>query len=111
MSCLPVKTARRSAFLHSKEDPSNSNSFSRAPTHCTYTTCTHTTMGPDEEGKALATPEYWDSRYAQSNGEDPTHEWFRSYEALEPFFKENLFATKPAEQAPRIVHLGTGDSV
>ena len=70
-----------------------------------------TTMGPDEEGKALATPEYWDSRYAQSNGEDPTHEWFRSYEALEPFFKENLFATKPAEQEPKVVHLGTGDSV
>jgi hypothetical protein len=70
-----------------------------------------TTMGPDEEGKALATAEYWDSRYAQSNGEDPTHEWFRSYEALEPFFKENLFATKPAESDPKIVHLGTGDSV
>jgi hypothetical protein len=68
-------------------------------------------MGPDEEGKALATPEYWDSRYAQSNGEDPTHEWFRSYEALEPFFKENLFATKPPQSQPRIVHLGTGDSV
>jgi hypothetical protein len=72
---------------------------------------TRTIMGPDEEGKALATPEYWDSRYAQSNGEDPTHEWFRSYEALEPFFKENLFATKPAEQEPKVVHLGTGDSV
>jgi hypothetical protein len=68
-------------------------------------------MGPDEEGKALATAEYWDSRYAQSNGEDPTHEWFRSYEALEPFFKENLFATKLAEKDPKIVHLGTGDSV
>jgi hypothetical protein len=67
-------------------------------------------MGPDEEGKALATPEYWDSRYAQSNGEDPTHEWFRSYEALEPFFKENLFATKSPATQPRIVHLGTGDS-
>jgi SAM-dependent methyltransferase len=67
-------------------------------------------MGPDEEGKALATPEYWDSRYAQSNGEDPTHEWFRSYEALEPFFKENLFATKPPDSQPKIVHLGTGDS-
>ena len=67
-------------------------------------------MGPDEEGKALATPEYWDSRYAQSNGEDPTHEWFRSYEALEPFFKENLFATKLPATQPRIVHLGTGDS-
>jgi hypothetical protein len=72
---------------------------------------TRTTMGPDEEGKALATAEYWDSRYAQSNGEDPTHEWFRSYEALEPFFKENLFATQPAEKVPKIVHLGTGDSV
>jgi CHAT domain-containing protein len=70
-----------------------------------------TIMGPDEEGKALATPEYWDSRYAQSNGEDPTHEWFRSYGALEPFFKESLFATKPAEKDPKVVHLGTGDSV
>jgi hypothetical protein len=83
--------------------------FSTLKTRCTHDQ--RTTMGPDEEGKALATPEYWDSRYAQSNGEDPTHEWFRSYEALEPFFKESLFATKPAEKEPRVVHLGTGDSV
>jgi hypothetical protein len=68
-------------------------------------------MGPDEEGRALATPEYWDSRYAQSNGSDPTHEWFRSYSALEPFFSSTLFTTKPATSAPKIVHLGTGDSV
>ena len=110
-----MKTVRRPAFPHRtaqhSEEERTSSSTSQPRTHRAQTTSIHAAMGPDEEGKALATPEYWDSRYAQSNGEDPTHEWFRSYTALEPFFKENLFTTKPAEQSPKIVHLGTGDSV
>jgi hypothetical protein len=98
-------------FPHTDEEEEKTATRTRHFLDLAHHSAVRTTMGPDEEGKALATPEYWDSRYAQSNGEDPTHEWFRSYEALEPFFKENLFATKPAEQEPKVVHLGTGDSV
>lgn len=68
-------------------------------------------MGSDEEGKALATPEFWDSRYDKADGENPTHEWFRSFSALKPFFEAHLFMGKPAEGNPRIIHLGSGDSV
>lgn len=67
-------------------------------------------MGADEEGKALATPEYWDSRYTTSTSNEPTHEWFRSYDALEPFFSTHLFPTYPSSSNPQIVHLGSGDS-
>ncbi|KAF7544346.1 hypothetical protein G7Z17_g10026 [Cylindrodendrum hubeiense] len=66
-----------------------------------------------EEDKALGRPDYWDSRYAKSDGDDPTHEWFRSFADLEPFFHKNLFETQgvKAEDAPLILHLGSGDSV
>lgn len=67
-------------------------------------------MGSDEEGKALATPEYWDSRYTTSTGPSPTHEWFRSYTALEPFFAKHLFTLYPPSSNPQILHLGSGDS-
>lgn len=64
-----------------------------------------------KEAEALATPGYWDNRYLQSDGENPTHEWFRSFEALEPFFTRHLFEPRSADQNPRILHLGSGDSV
>lgn len=67
-------------------------------------------MGADEEGKALATPEFWNGRYNESDGQNPTHEWFRSFDALKPFFQKHLFSKLPAEQKPRILHLGSGDS-
>ena len=68
-------------------------------------------MGSDEEGKALATPEFWNSRYNQADGENPTHEWFRSFSALKPFLQKHLFEQRSPETRPRIVHLGSGDSV
>jgi hypothetical protein len=83
-------------------------------------TCTYTLKRNRRDKTAHHQPSWdptkkakpWPLQNTQSNGEDPTHEWFRSYEALEPFFKENLFATKPPQDPqPRIVHLGTGDSV
>ncbi|KAH6627217.1 hypothetical protein B0J18DRAFT_426811 [Chaetomium sp. MPI-SDFR-AT-0129] len=62
---------------------------------------------------ALGRPEYWDEHYSKSDGEQPTHEWFRSFEDLEDFFHQNLF-TAPgltAADDPLILHLGSGDSV
>ncbi|KAK8233206.1 S-adenosyl-L-methionine-dependent methyltransferase [Phyllosticta capitalensis] len=60
----------------------------------------------ESEVEALAYAEFWDERYSKA-GEEPTHEWFRSFDALEPFFKKHLF-TKPHDA--RILHLGSGDS-
>ncbi|SMR55339.1 unnamed protein product [Zymoseptoria tritici ST99CH_1E4] len=78
-------------------------------------------MTPDEENAALATPEYWNSRYTSSSsssssnggsgsGSTPTHEWFRDYSSLKPFFRRHFFPHFRAENEPRIVHLGSGDS-
>lgn len=60
---------------------------------------------------ALSTSEYWDKRYAQADGENATHEWFRSFSALLPFLQTNLFDARPVDQNPKILHLGSGDSV
>jgi len=65
------------------------------------------------EGKAedaLAYSEYWDSRYSKSDGNQPTHEWFKSYDDLEPFFSRHLFQHRNPLQNPKILHLGAGDS-
>ncbi|KAK4616181.1 EEF1A lysine methyltransferase 4 [Fulvia fulva] len=67
-------------------------------------------MGSDEEGKALATPQFWDSRYGKSDGESPTHEWFRTFDALKPFFEAHLFQHRKPDSNPKILHLGSGDS-
>ncbi|KAF2087702.1 S-adenosyl-L-methionine-dependent methyltransferase [Saccharata proteae CBS 121410] len=67
-------------------------------------------MKDAQEAEALATPEYWDKRYVKSDGEHPTHEWFRSYEALEPFLATHLFEPRAPATNPRILHLGSGDS-
>jgi hypothetical protein len=66
-----------------------------------------------EEDQALGRPDYWDSRYSKSDGEAPTHEWFRSFADLEPFFQNNLLGLQSfkAEDNPQILHLGSGDSV
>lgn len=61
----------------------------------------------DEEGQALGHPEYWNSRYAESDGTHPTHEWFKSFDTLKPFFAEHLFKR---DHMARILHLGSGDS-
>ena len=62
----------------------------------------------DEEGKQLGDPSYWDSRYATSDGKKPTHEWFKTFSALESFFQSHLLNSY--SQDARILHLGSGDS-
>lgn len=65
-----------------------------------------------EEDRALSSSEYWDSRYS-SSGDGQLHEWFRSFENLEPFFQDNFFNVQgmTAEDDPLVLHLGSGDSV
>ncbi|PSK44223.1 Queuine tRNA-ribosyltransferase-like protein [Elsinoe australis] len=65
-----------------------------------------------EEDKALSQASYWDGRYRQSQGDVPTHEWFRAFNELEPFFQKNLFQAQglQAGDNPQILHLGSGDS-
>ncbi|KAK1985763.1 S-adenosyl-L-methionine-dependent methyltransferase [Colletotrichum cereale] len=67
-------------------------------------------MAEPGEAEALATPEFWNERYTKSDGSNPTHEWFRTFAALEPFFQRHLFSQRTPESAPRIMHLGSGDS-
>ncbi|KAF2500169.1 S-adenosyl-L-methionine-dependent methyltransferase [Lophium mytilinum] len=61
----------------------------------------------DEE---LALPSFWDQRYLNSDGEHPTHEWFKTFESLKPFFTKHLLAKKAPDTSPCILHLGCGDS-
>lgn len=61
----------------------------------------------DQENEALGHPEYWDLRYQQSDGSQPTHEWFKSFNALTSLFERHLF--KRALNSA-ILHLGSGDS-
>ena len=65
----------------------------------------------DEESQALSTASYWDARYAKSDGSNPTHEWFKSFTALEPFLQTHLLSAKTGrDRDSRILHLGSGDS-
>jgi len=68
-------------------------------------------MAGDDE--ALSKPEYWDEHYSKSDGDIPTHEWFRSFADLREFFRRNLFEAPGCSAAddPVILHLGSGDSV
>ena len=61
----------------------------------------------------LSHAKYWDERYSQSDGSVPTHEWFRSFSTLEPFFASNLIDSEgfTPQDEPFILHLGSGDSV
>ncbi|KAL0764991.1 hypothetical protein CaCOL14_012250 [Colletotrichum acutatum] len=67
-------------------------------------------MAEVREAEALATPELWNQRYTKSDGSHPTHEWLRTFEALEPFFEKHLFSQRRPDTSPRIMHLGSGDS-
>ena len=67
-------------------------------------------MGADDENERLAYADYWDSRYKEKEG-DQLHEWFRSFKDLEEFFTRHLFKAYPANTTPRLLHLGSGDSV
>ncbi|EFW99512.1 hypothetical protein CMQ_7880 [Grosmannia clavigera kw1407] len=66
-----------------------------------------------ENDEVLSHSEFWDERYSQTDGEKPTHEWFRSFNELEEFFQQKLFQApgRRVEDNPLILHLGSGDSV
>jgi hypothetical protein len=66
------------------------------------------------KAKALGKAEFWDERYKKLDKDEaqPSHEWFRSFEALEPWFKKHLFDVRgPDKSGPIILNLGSGDSV
>jgi hypothetical protein len=59
--------------------------------------------------KELTNPEYWNKKYADNaQSEEPVHEWVKSFKELQPLFEKWL--PNPS-LAPRILHLGCGDSV
>ncbi|KAL9092160.1 MAG: hypothetical protein Q9165_004593 [Trypethelium subeluteriae] len=63
-----------------------------------------------EDAERLSHPEVWNERYSKSDGEHPTHEWFKSFDALRPFLARNFLETRKPDEDPRILHLGSGDS-
>jgi hypothetical protein len=63
------------------------------------------------EAAALGHAEFWNERYSKAADEKPTHEWFRGFASLEPFLAKHLFSRRDAQTRPRIMHLGSGDSV
>ncbi|KAF2626034.1 hypothetical protein BU25DRAFT_345099 [Macroventuria anomochaeta] len=68
-------------------------------------------MPKTDEGAALGYASFWDERYSKAgDSTEPTHEWFRDFASLEPFFERHLFATRMPETKPKILHLGSGDS-
>ncbi|KAM7183485.1 S-adenosyl-L-methionine-dependent methyltransferase [Naviculisporaceae sp. PSN 640] len=69
-------------------------------------------MEAPSNDKALSQASFWDERYSHADGSVPTHEWFRSFSALESFFNANLFSSPghAPEDHPLIMHLGSGDS-
>ena len=70
------------------------------------------TMPKTDEGAALGHASFWDERYSKAgDSTEPTHEWFRDFASLEPFLDKHLFATRKPETKPRLLHLGSGDSV
>ncbi|KAE8870876.1 hypothetical protein P3342_004054 [Pyrenophora teres f. teres] len=68
-------------------------------------------MSSSKEAQALGRAEFWDERYAKADGDKPTHEWFRAFSALEPFFEKRFFSARAeAGKGQRVLHLGSGDS-
>ncbi|KAL8809665.1 MAG: hypothetical protein Q9223_003363 [Gallowayella weberi] len=56
----------------------------------------------------LTLPEYWNNRYdVATEPENPSHEWFRSFEELRMLLEKEL---PGPSLRPRILHLGCGDS-
>lgn len=69
-------------------------------------------MMSSKELEALSHSEFWDERYAKADGDEPTHEWFRAFDALKPFFEKHLFnAREDKGKDQKLLHLGSGDSV
>lgn len=65
----------------------------------------------EAEAKRLAHSEYWNERYAEAGPDKKVHEWFRSFNDLESFLDRHLFQIRGPETTPKILHLGSGDSV
>lgn len=65
----------------------------------------------EAEAKRLAHAEYWNERYSEVGPDKQVHEWFRSFNDLESFLDRHLFQVRGPETAPKILHLGSGDSV
>jgi hypothetical protein len=70
-------------------------------------------MAAPDEAEELAFASFWDKRYsaADTSSKEPTHEWFRGFESLKPWFSKHIFGSRPATSSPAILHLGSGDSV
>ena len=73
------------------------------------TTCL--VMSGTEPEQELAFPSYWDARYQDYDGDEPSHEWYKSFESLRQVFCKYVLTPKPPHTNPRIIHLGSGDSV
>lgn len=56
----------------------------------------------------LERPEYWDERYSKNDANAKAYGWLRHFSTIKPFLTKHL---PPAEQKPRILHLGSGNSV
>lgn len=67
----------------------------------------------EQELERLAHPEFWDERYAvgATSADEPTHEWFRTFDELLPFLEPHLLVPRSPSTNPKIIHLGSGDSV
>lgn len=66
----------------------------------------------EQKAQALGFSDFWDDRYKKAEGDKPTHEWFRAFTELEPFFNKHLFEGRGEQgKKSRVLHLGSGDSV
>lgn len=72
---------------------------------------TVTMQSRSAELQRLAHYEYWDERYNEVGPDEQVHEWFRSFDDLHPFLDRHLFQVRRPETSPKILHLGSGDSV
>jgi len=70
---------------------------------------------PKESLEGLTHASYWDRRHKAGDGEDAldingtgAYDWFKSFQAIRPFLEEHL---PGANSAPKILHLGCGNSV
>ncbi|KAJ4384262.1 hypothetical protein N0V86_001109 [Didymella sp. IMI 355093] len=70
-------------------------------------------MPKTDEGAALGHASFWDERYSKAgDSTEPTHEWFRDFASLEPFFEKHLFANhlmKSRHESEKGVTFQVGD--
>lgn len=63
-----------------------------------------------ESLEELAHPEYWDARYSAENEDARVYDWLRKFGTIRPFLEKHL--PKPTQHGgPKILHLGSGNSV